>query len=557
MSEVETSLPTAMKQICSNLKNGLYAFVQKEGSSAVAQAPEQMEETRSRFSWLRFEKGDDDALSHRQLLRSLRQEHSPLSCWVYVGTRRGTVLSFNVQQSPSGDQLRVEPLGEMLAEAQGGMQGCAVTAMAWDSGCSTLACLYAGGKRTGNYLKLWSFSGSCTGTALRPAGEEAEGHRVMVPALSAAQEDLHEGENGAVCWSGDGYKLLVSRGSDGYIYELSLVRPSFNTRSRSSGGGSRVGSDRSVLQGEDRLLVLRTEISSLAKGAESYNADDPLGGLPTSLGGEGWLHILLPDAYTDERGSVTHAAMDESERFLAVSCTRGFCVFDRILSRWRLFGDVHQEYSLLCAGLLWLQHCILFLNETPGAATSSSSSESSYEILLFSRERLDFLSIILRIPLDRKPLAVDCHKDALVVMDESRCLHWYRVSVRDHTHPLLSSLGSGGAGSFWSFLGLEEDVTGRTRSASFHKTSSSKLSWAVHPESISLFDLEGGDAPVPSDGRQEQELQEQDQGTGRLACLLHFVNGDLAVVQEEDNVELEVLATEVDDFWLSRALAGH
>eukprot|EP00960_Hanusia_phi_P036187 752194-Hanusia_phi.AAC.3 len=352
MSEVESSLPTAMRQICCNLKSGLYAFVQKDGSSSVAQAPEQVEEIRSRFSWMRFDESQEEGKRLRCCRQTLSPVDSscvafgritsPLSCVVCVGTTRGAVLSFHVLLSSSDDQLRVEPLGEMAAEAQGATPSYGVMAMAWDSTFSSLACLYGGGRRTGNFLKLWSLSGSCTGTALRPAGEESEGHRAVVPAVSPVEEENVQGGEGAVCWSGDGYKLLVSRGSDTHMFELSLVRPCFNTRSRASGGGSRVGSDRSILQGEDRLLVLRTEFTSLAKEAEASNADDPFGGQPTSLGGEGWLHVLLPDAYVDERGSVTHAAMDESERFLAVSCTRGFCVFDRVLSRWRMFGDVHQ-----------------------------------------------------------------------------------------------------------------------------------------------------------------------------------------------------------------------
>jgi hypothetical protein len=419
------------------------------------------------------------------LSAALGARREPHAATLAVGLRSGAVVLARAALADAGGGRtgvavwgeRELSLGAWGYDTPPGMAGGAV-AVAWDArGAALAAQMGVGG------VVLWSVTGSQTGATIPPAQslwaqlQDAGGATLPrgagSPAPVASLAPLPHSAappggggaaapgGGAVCWSGEGYRVVspplvlsghaasltvlighaaslsqvYSRGAGGaaglggWVEEAGVVRPS----ALQAAGGAVGGFGTTMLQGEDRVLVLRPRALQAGGGGGDRGARE---------GGEGgsWMHVVLPDAFYRDNGPVTRVAADADGRFVAVAGDKGVCVYDVEKLKWRVFGDVTQERALRVAAMAWCR---------PGVLTVACAAPEGSELLLLDAQRLDLHRALARVRLRALPCTLDARGDCLVVIDQAGVLSTYRVArAGEHAGAAAGAWGADSAGGW-------------------------------------------------------------------------------------------------------------
>ncbi|XVE77174.1 hypothetical protein DITRI_Ditri13aG0040600 [Diplodiscus trichospermus] len=97
---------------------------------------------------------------------------------------------------------------------------------------------------------------------------------------------------------------------------------------------------RQVIYGEDRLLVVQSEDTDELK----------------------MLHLNLPVSYISQNWPVQHVAASKDGMYLVVAGLHGLILYDIMLKKCRVFGDISQEQKIQCKGLLWMGKIVVLCN---------------------------------------------------------------------------------------------------------------------------------------------------------------------------------------------------
>ncbi|KXZ55895.1 hypothetical protein GPECTOR_2g1446 [Gonium pectorale] len=382
-----------------------------------------------------------------------------------------------------------------------------------------------------------------------------------------------DGGVSALCWGPGGYQLEVGElgaaYSGGSLLELHFAHslPGQHRVARGGLGSSLADEEVHVLQGHDRLLIIR-EPGEAAMGVVPWATGD---GNEPAVGQVGDLtvsHVPVPYSYVSSNWPLQHCAVSASGSDVAVAGKNGLAVYNRVTERWRLFGDISQERQVSCRAMGWLSSGVLVACSGPdphappapppasgplvmgGSGSTGAGGVSGSELLLLPRYHLDLTSLLARHPLSQPPMAMDCLGSHILLASEPLEITLLEVTVHGELSPTgdpratistLRQISMVDVGRYLSDVALVPLMPiaasavgggGPTATASAPSSVSSSSAAAAAASSSS-----GAGAMVAAPKQ----------------CVLLRWGGLLSVLDLEKGSEV-ALATEVEAFWLSDAL---
>ncbi|KAG1677057.1 hypothetical protein FOA52_001227 [Chlamydomonas sp. UWO 241] len=276
----------------------------------------------------------------------------------------------------------------------------------------------------------------------------------------------------ALAWGALGYQLLVATaGCAGSLVELSFAR-SLPNHHRVAHAGTAVGGggpaeELHVMQAHDRLLIIGEALTGGPSSALSSSYAAPVGsgdrhngrrgsdvdGGGGNLPGGGGAdeaptannlltisHVPLPLSYLTPNWPLVRAAVSPNGMDVAVAAQRGLALYSRASNRWRLFGDVSQERQVSCQALAWLRSVVVCCSgPTPPSDAAVPSQRASAggacELLLFPRYHLDMASCLVRHPLPRAPVAMDCVGSHILLASDPLEIAMFEVTITGQLQP--------------------------------------------------------------------------------------------------------------------------
>jgi WD40 repeat protein len=228
-------------------------------------------------------------------------------------------------------------------------------------------------------LKEWSYTVSDTGVpsslSFSPSGHSiAVGYSTRgltiwtiqgclsfstVPSVSSPPVTGELFQNGihSICWSQDQSSLLVVGNGRDQFAKIPLMRT--------------VPTNPTILLGGGRVAIWKRLIS--------LNAHQD----PTEVDAGDWDIIQIHGAYLRDNWPITKACLSPSEDQLAVSGVNGVALYNRVLGKWRVFGNIIQEKSIAASDICWVGEYIICI-------------VSGKELLFYPRTHLDNKSLIHR-----------------------------------------------------------------------------------------------------------------------------------------------------------------
>ncbi|XP_074326367.1 uncharacterized protein LOC141664337 isoform X2 [Apium graveolens] len=310
-----------------------------------------------------------------------------------VGTRRGIVELYDLAEPVSIIRsVSVYDWGYSMDDTG------AVSCIAWTPDHTAFA---VGWKLRG--LTVWSVSGCRLMSTIRQTGLSS----VSSPVNKSNQDCKYEpilGGTSLLQWDEYGYKLYaIEEGSTERIIAFSFGKSCLN---RGVSGSTCV---RQVVYGEDRLLVVQSEVTEELK----------------------LLHINLPVSYVSQNWPILHVAASKDGMYLAVAGLHGLIIYDIKSNKWRLFGNITQEQKIQCRGLLWMGKIVVVCNY--------DDSSNMYELLFYPRYHLDQSSLLYRKPLLAQPMVMDVYQDYLLVTYRPFVVHIFHVKIFGDLTPLSTA----------------------------------------------------------------------------------------------------------------------
>ncbi|XP_024532297.1 RAB6A-GEF complex partner protein 1 [Selaginella moellendorffii] len=306
-----------------------------------------------------------------------------------VGSRRGTVELLNLADNLS--HIRTISLLDWGYSVE---DTGSVASMSWTPDNSSLA---VGWKNRG--ISVWSVSGCRLMCSIRQGSVS----NAFSPASSGVDASRHEPlANGAahLAWGPHGFSLIAAgpRNVKGLL-EFSFAKSSLK---RCVSGSSHI---LDVLYGEDRLLLVE------------FDEEDELK----------LRHLMIPKTYISEGWPVRHVAINEDGSYLAIAGKQGVILYDVLMKRWRVFGDITQERQIRCFQLIWLDKIIVLLNYR--------EATDSYELSLYPRFHLDESSLLCRKMLPGNPITMDIWQQYILVAFAPFDLRIFRVTMDGNVTP--------------------------------------------------------------------------------------------------------------------------
>jgi len=144
-------------------------------------------------------------------------------------------------------------------------------------------------------------------------------------------------------------------------------------------------------------------------------------------------HLLVPQSYIASNWPVRHVACSEDGADIAVAGSTGICLYNRRSQKWRVFGDVSQERKVKAEAMVWLPKIV-------GVCSRPEGGGGAVELAFYPRYHLDASSVLARMPLPARPIALDAQGEYLLIALappggtlELRVIH---VSIRGELSPL-------------------------------------------------------------------------------------------------------------------------
>lgn len=180
--------------------------------------------------------------------------------------------------------------------------------------------------------------------------------------ISAKTEPFGSGVR-TLLWDSEGYHLIaVSNGTTtlaDFTFCKSILCSSF-AQSKSSD---------IILQTTNKLL--RFHMSS---GMDFVSAD--------------WEPLQIPLSYLTFNYPIENVAISGDRNHIALSGSRGCVIYSGTSKKWRMFGNLEQEYQVKCSAMVWIDNVIL--------ALVSINDQNESELLLYPRTHLDEVSRLER-----------------------------------------------------------------------------------------------------------------------------------------------------------------
>jgi len=226
----------------------------------------------------------------------------------------------------------------------------------------------------------------------------------------------------ALVWDSEGYHLVaVSKGST-TIADFSFCK-SVLCRGFSQSKSSSV-----VLQSSDKLL--RFHMSS---GTDFVSAD--------------WEPLQIPLSYLAFNYPIRNVAISNDRNHIALSGRKGCVIYSGTAKKWRMFGNLEQEFQVQCTGMVWIDNTVL--------AMISRNEKNESELLLYPRYHLDESSRLARqtitnckiIFMDSTSVLLRITKDQIKLVpiifmyDETMKLHIYTCPIEYEKNNVHVNLG--------------------------------------------------------------------------------------------------------------------
>ncbi|ONK76132.1 uncharacterized protein A4U43_C03F24280 [Asparagus officinalis] len=395
-----------------------------------------------------------------------------------VGCSRGVVELYDLAESVS--HLRTVSLYDWGYSME---DTGPVTCIAWTPDNCAFA---VGWKFRG--LTVWSVSGCRLMCTIRQTGINSASSPMVKPNQDIKFEPLMGGTS-LVQWDEYGYKLYaVEENASDRILAFSFGKCCLN---RGLSGTTYI---RQIIYGEDRILLVQSEDTDELKIS----------------------HLKLPVSYISQNWPVLNVVASKDGTYLAVAGLHGLILYDLRQKKWRVFGDVTQEQSIECKGLLWLGKIIVVCNYI--------DSSNTYELLFFPRYHLDKSSLLFRKTLLGKPMVMDVCQDYILVTYCPFDVHVFHIKIFGELSPTsapvlklstVRELSIMSAKSHPASMRFIPDLSTEGMSKSNNTASSSNVS-----------------ARQPS------------------RCLILRSNGELSVLDLDDGHE-HVLTSSVELFWVT------
>ena len=97
-----------------------------------------------------------------------------------------------------------------------------------------------------------------------------------------------------------------------------------------------------------------------------------------------WQTLRPPKAYLRENWPIRYLAISPDKTQVALSGKHGAVLFNRSTGRWRLFGNINTEKSIICSGLFWYNSNIVCIINR-----EAKRQKDTFSLLFYPRSHLD------------------------------------------------------------------------------------------------------------------------------------------------------------------------
>ncbi|EFC50694.1 WD40 domain-containing protein [Naegleria gruberi] len=214
----------------------------------------------------------------------------------------------------------------------------------------------------------------------------------------------------SLVWNSDGCHLVAVSNGTSTLADFTFCK-SILSNNFAQSKNSKV-----VLQTSEKLL--RFHMSS---GTDFVNAD--------------WEPLEIPRSYLGFNYPIENVATSPDGNSLALSGRKGCIIYSGNVKKWRMFGNLEQEYCINCIGMVWIDNIVL--------AIVSRNDLGESELLLYPKHHLsdttrlekriitnsnilfiDTTSVLLRITENQMKLV-----HLIFMYDESMTLHIYTCPI--------------------------------------------------------------------------------------------------------------------------------
>lgn len=97
-----------------------------------------------------------------------------------------------------------------------------------------------------------------------------------------------------------------------------------------------------------------------------------------------WHNLEPPIEYIKENWPLRYLAVSPDQSQVALAGKHGAVLLNRSTGRWRLFGNINTERSIICSGLFWYDPSIICIINREG-----QSQKDAFSLLFYPRNHLD------------------------------------------------------------------------------------------------------------------------------------------------------------------------
>ncbi len=113
-----------------------------------------------------------------------------------------------------------------------------------------------------------------------------------------------------------------------------------------------------------------------------------------------WMRFEIPRVYLNRNWPIISVAVNPIGNAFVIAGIRGCAIYSLRLKRWRIFGSIQQEQSIIGANVFWIN------NKVFGIVHADIASRS-YILLCYPSDHLDNSSLLCQVKLPGRPVAAD------------------------------------------------------------------------------------------------------------------------------------------------------
>lgn len=176
------------------------------------------------------------------------------------------------------------------------------------------------------------------------------------------------------------------------------------------------GKSNFVLVGSDRLLLIsQCPEKVIQQGMHGFGRSSDADNLDESPQ-VSTRHVKVPQQYLDNAYPVKKASISFSGNDVAIAGSKGIAVYQSLINKWRLFGDVSQEKKIKVHHLKWLSDDVIL---ACAEEYTENMGKPKCSILFFPKAHLDLSSVLGRCDLGSIPINIDVSHGKICIVSSA------------------------------------------------------------------------------------------------------------------------------------------